>query len=68
MKDTKTQSILLRGQEVADLLGVSRAKAYRLMANREIPVVMLGKSVRSPREALLASIRERTQHPLVTSA
>jgi excisionase family DNA binding protein len=63
MEARKTESILLRGQEVADLLGVSRAKAYRLMQTRQIPVVTIGKSVRSPRESLLTFIRDRTHQP-----
>jgi excisionase family DNA binding protein len=62
-RQTENESILLRGEEVADLLGVSRAKAYRLMQRREIPVVMFGKSVRCPRESLLGFIRARTEHP-----
>jgi excisionase family DNA binding protein len=55
-----SESILLRGEEVAQLLGVSRAKAYRMMQRREIPVVTFGKAVRVPRESLLLQIRERT--------
>lgn len=58
---TEESSILLRGEEVAALLGVSRAKAYRLMARREIPTVTFGKSVRCPRRALLALIENRTE-------
>lgn len=58
-----SEPILLRGAEVAEALGVSRAKAYRLMQHREIPVVTFGKAVRCPREALLGFIREKTQHP-----
>ena len=62
-RQSDTGSILLRGEEVADLLGVSRAKAYRLMQRREIPVVTFGKSVRCPRESLVGFIRQRTEHP-----
>ena len=49
-------------EEVAELLGISRAKAYRLMQHRSIPVVMFGKAVRVPRAALLKVIEERTEH------
>ncbi len=62
-RNIETEPILLRGEEVAELLGVSRAKAYRLMQNREIPVVTFGKSVRCPRESLLGFIRSRTEQP-----
>ena len=62
-RNTEIESLLLRGEEVAELLGVSRAKAYRLMQHRTIPVVTFGKSVRCPRESLLNFIRENTQQP-----
>lgn len=57
------EPILLRGEEVAEMLGVSRAKAYRLMQRRQIPVVTFGKSVRCPRGSLLDFIRQRTEQP-----
>jgi excisionase family DNA binding protein len=57
------EPMLLRAAEVAELLGISRAKAYRLMQRREVPVVTLGKSVRVPREPLLDFIRTATQQP-----
>ena len=59
----KEEPMLLRAAEVAELLGISRAKAYRLMQSRELPVVMLGKSVRVPRERLLEFIRAATESP-----
>jgi excisionase family DNA binding protein len=37
---------LLRGEEVAQLLSISKAFAYQLMAAGKIPVVRLGRSVR----------------------
>jgi len=58
-----TEPVLLRGEEVAELLAVSRAKAYRLMQRREIPVVTFGKAVRCPRESLLSFIRTKTEQP-----
>lgn len=67
-RNTELEVLLLRGEEVAELLGVSRAKAYRLMQRREIPVVMFGKSVRCPRESLLGFIREKTEQPTGAAA
>lgn len=52
---------LLRADEAARLLGVSRSKAYELMACRAIPIVRIGRSVRVPRTALLRWIEERTE-------
>jgi excisionase family DNA binding protein len=37
---------LLKGQEVAHYLNISRALAYRLMQRGEIKIVKFGKSVR----------------------
>lgn len=37
---------LLTGKDVADILNISKAFAYRMMAKGEIPVVKLGRSVR----------------------
>ena len=38
--------ILLTGKEVAQLLRVSRSKAYGLMRRKEVPVIQIGKCVR----------------------
>src|ERR1039457_3942714 len=50
---------LLRGSEVAEVIGCSRAMAYRLMQRGTIPVVRIpgGKTVRGPRESLLEWIK-----------
>ena len=55
-------SILLRAREVAEILGCSRAMAYRLMQRGVIPVVRIpgGKTVRSPRDSLLDWVRANT--------
>ena len=37
---------LLRNKEVAQRLGISKAYAYRLMKNGEIPTVRMGRAVR----------------------
>ncbi len=52
-------SKLLKGKEVAQALNVSRALAYRLMAECEIPTVRLGRSVRVRPEDLEQFISER---------
>ena len=47
---------------MAELIGCSRAMAYRLMQRGTIPVVRIpgGKTVRVPREALLEWIKVNT--------
>jgi excisionase family DNA binding protein len=54
---------LLRGGEVAEVIGCSRAMAYRLMQRGTIPVVRIpgGKTVRVPRGALSQWIKDNTR-------
>jgi excisionase family DNA binding protein len=54
--------MLLRGEEVAALLGISRALAYRWMQNGVLPTVRVpgSRSVRVPRTGLLAWIEVNT--------
>jgi excisionase family DNA binding protein len=56
-------SELLRGGEVAGLLNISRALAYRWMQAGVLPVVRVGRTVRVPRSACLRWIEQNTQQP-----
>ena len=40
------QLILLKAEEVAEILNISRAMVYRLMRSGEIPAVSIGRSKR----------------------
>lgn len=56
---------LLRVQEVAQILGISRSKAYQLVQKRIIPAVVFGKSVRvlfGDLQGFIASHREPADH------
>jgi excisionase family DNA binding protein len=55
---------LLRGGEVAQILDVSNAFAYRLMATGQIPIVKLGRSVRVRQEDLEAFINDNVSNNL----
>ena len=57
---TDQQRLLLRGTEVAEMLGISRALSYRWMASGILPTVRVDRSVRVPREELLKWIAART--------
>lgn len=50
------ERLLLRPTEAAEAIGVSRAKAYALIASKEIPSIRVGGSVRVPLDALRAWI------------
>lgn len=49
---------LLTATEVANILGVSRSKAYHMMRQREIPTITIGKNVRVSNEDLEEYIRK----------
>lgn len=53
--------LLLRGGEVAELLGIGRSTAFELMASGELPVVRIGRAVRVPRYALRRWIEQRVE-------
>ena len=57
----KHEPLLLRGPEVAEALGISRALAYRWMASGILPTVRVSRSVRVPREGLLRWIEQQTK-------
>jgi excisionase family DNA binding protein len=63
-KDVEVLSgrLLLRGGEVANVLGISRALAYRWMQNGTLPTIRVSKSVRVPSEGLRAWIERTTQY------
>lgn len=54
---------LLDSREVARLLGISRTKAFQMMAGEELPVVRVGRCVRVPRTELQIWIADRTAIP-----
>ncbi|MGA2148498.1 MAG: helix-turn-helix domain-containing protein [Bryobacteraceae bacterium] len=58
----RQQKLLLRGHEVAEVLNISRALAYRWMAAGILPVVRVpgGRSIRVPQQALLKWIETNT--------
>ena len=51
---------LLKGDEVARILNISRSQAYKLMQQGEIPTVRIGRSVRVRYESLWKFIEENT--------
>jgi len=54
--------ILLRVHEAAELLGLSRAMLYQMLAaGQSIPVVCIGRCVRIPRTELEAWVAQQTE-------
>ena len=63
--DTKSHyddgALLLRVEEVAQLLGLSRSKVYEMTASGELPVMKIGTAVRVPKKALEERVERNTQ-------
>ena len=51
----------LRAEDVAAVLGISRANAYTLMHSKEFPTIFIGKRMLVPKDKFLAWIDEQTQ-------
>ena len=53
--------LLLRPAEAADAIGVSRARAYELIAAGVLPSIRIGTSIRVPVDALRAWVDRRLE-------
>ena len=60
--------LLLRPAEAGEAIGVSRSKAYELIASGEIPSVRVGGCVRVPVEALRAWVARQLQERATLAA
>jgi excisionase family DNA binding protein len=60
MGPNMTERILLRPAEFAEAVGISRTKAYELIARGEVPSVRIGGSVRVPIDGLRTWIEQQT--------
>lgn len=61
MATTKTDCLLLTVEEAARRLGIGRTLAWRLVQERELPSVRVGRCVRVPLRDLEAWVEERRQ-------
>jgi excisionase family DNA binding protein len=61
-----SEKLLLKPAEAGEALGISRARAYELIAAGVIPSIRIGSSIRVPAEALRAWVeRQRTDRQTV---
>lgn len=56
----RVAQLLLRPREVAEMLGISRSKAYELIASGQLPGVTFAGCRRVPADALRAWLSART--------
>ena len=62
-QNLERKALLLRGPEVAEALGISRALAYRWMSNGTLPTIRVSRSVRVPHDGLLRWVERNTKNP-----
>lgn len=55
------EKLLLRPDEAAEVLGLSRAMVYRLLKVGELPCVRLGRAVRVPVDRLHEWVRSKAE-------
>ena len=56
----QAQGLLLNAEQVAEFMGISRAKAYTLMHSEGFPTIHIGKRMMVSREKLLEWLEEHT--------
>jgi excisionase family DNA binding protein len=54
------ERLTLRPAELAEALGISRSKAYELLARGEFPTVRIGSSIRIPVDSLKRWVAEKS--------
>jgi excisionase family DNA binding protein len=54
-------TLFLTGDNIAEILGISRSLAYRYMKDGTLPTVRIKRMVRVPREALLEWAKVNTR-------
>jgi excisionase family DNA binding protein len=57
---------LLKAPRVAELLDISKSKAYSLMQSGELPTIRMGRNLRVPAKALRRWIDDNTRPGLIT--
>ena len=55
------EPLLLKPAEAAEMLRVSRARVYELLAGGELPTIKIGKFTRIPMSALREWVAEHSQ-------
>jgi excisionase family DNA binding protein len=61
--DVPTERLVYTVAEAGELLGISRAFAYELVARGELPVICLGRRRLVPKAALLALVNQSGDEP-----
>lgn len=66
MKESKYSSyddlpLMLNVQMIADVLGISRSKAYELVSSAGFPALKLGNRIIVPREQFVEWVRQSTK-------
>lgn len=59
----KQLPLTLKADQVAAVLGISRANAYKLLRREDFPTLRIGKRMLVPRDRFIHWIEENTQKP-----
>ncbi len=60
---TGAEPLLLRAEEAAKLLSLSRSTVFQMIATGELPCVRVGRAVRVSRSGLERWVRDRSGEP-----
>jgi excisionase family DNA binding protein len=64
----QVDGLLLRARSVAKVLDISTSKAYRMMQCGDLPTIRIGRSLRTPKTALLRWVDQNTQPGMASSS
>ncbi len=67
-KNTEELPISLKGDDVAAVLNISRAGAYKLMNSEGFPSLRIGKRIVVPKDAFIRWVDANTGNKLVKEA
>ena len=53
------EKLLLRPNEVGEVLGIGRTRMYEMLANGDLPSIRIGRSIRIPTNALTQWVEQQ---------
>jgi excisionase family DNA binding protein len=62
------EKLLLKAEEAANVLSISRSQVFKMVEDEELPYVKIGKLIRIPTDRLSDWIRERTSGGVTSAA
>jgi excisionase family DNA binding protein len=63
-KGVNMEKLLLKPNEVTQILGLGRSKVYELLSSRQLPVIKIGRCIRIPKTSLEDWIKNNEINPI----